>query len=105
MQPLSRAHALADAVHEVAGPDDVGFDHPPRRRPVLVEKTMPQPLAGIGAEDIDRAAGDQVEQILHPLLGGKVGLHRVDIDAQALEGLDDLALVGGDSEIVAVLRA
>ena len=81
----------------------------PRGIEILIEKALPEPVAGVGTEHLHRPseALDLGAEFVHALGGGEISLERMDLRARRAEGLrcgHDVRLVGGDDEIVPVPR-
>jgi hypothetical protein len=75
---------------------------------VLVEKTLAEPVAGIGEQGVDRAALRRRVKLVHPLEGREVRRDGVHLRAEGAKlggRFVDLRLVGGDREIEAVAGA
>ena len=78
---------------------------PPFAR-LLIEEGAAEAVAGIGAEQVDRPVADRRDELLDALGVGEIGLDRSDLDAEPLERRRrvDERRVGGDQQVVAVLR-
>ncbi len=66
---------------------------------LLVEEGAAETVAGIGAEQVDLTAARLLDQLVDALEGRQVDLQRLRVERRVGEGC-----VGGEQQIVAVLR-
>jgi hypothetical protein len=101
---IAPEHFVADAMDQIERSRDIGVHHTPDALEILVDKRLAEAHAGIRQQRVDRPASGRCAQLVHPLCGRQIRLHRLDTAAEAAElrrGAFNSNLVGGDDEIEA----
>ncbi len=94
-------------MQQVQRAGDVGVDDVPRLAERLVEEAVAQSVARVGDQQVDRPAGDRQHQLVDAERGRQVGLDGIDVGAQRAQRRSrflERPLVGGDDQVMAVLR-
>ena len=102
------AHRPADELDQIDRPGDVRVDDVPRVLEVLIEKSVSQPMPGVGEQRVDRPAGCSGPELIDAVGRRQVRFDDGDLGAEATKAVSgrlNLRTIGGDQQIEAFLRA
>jgi len=98
---------VPNLVQQVQRAGNVGVDHVLHVGKILLQKALAQSMPGIGQQCIHGASGDGLDQRVHTLTAGELGLHHLDVGAQHAQVTGRLVqcLVGRDHQVKTLFGA